>query len=268
MNDQTTDRLDGLRTEYANTGMVKYDGAVWLISQVVVLRERLAAAVSVPPPADQTALRDRIADTAAPFFANFADEEAAKVNAKELATAVLAVLPEQADRAAEMERMRERHKASLRRADQMNNELMEEVQRYAAGTERPVLWSVYNEMHKRALTAEARAESMERHDDGIDTGPGIIVRRRIEPAAEEQPAETQWPGERCMLCPPDTRTRRLEDHMVQVHGARPAALPAVGEQPETQEARHIGGRVNAEDCPACTGTNPPYPFLCPGPDAP
>ncbi|MDX3637800.1 hypothetical protein PV728_48030 [Streptomyces europaeiscabiei] len=26
--------------------------------------------------------------------------------------------------------------------------------------------------------------------------------------------------------------------------------------------RHIGG--NAEDCPACHGTNPDYPFICPG----
>lgn len=29
---------------------------------------------------------------------------------------------------------------------------------------------------------------------------------------------------------------------------------------------HIGGRVNAEDCPACAGTNLPYPFICPGGD--
>lgn len=89
-------------------------------------------------------------------------------------------------------------------------------------------------------------------------------------AAEEQPAETQWPGERCMLCPPDTRTRHLEDHMVQVHGARPTAQPAVGEQPETQEAQHLGGRANAEDCPGCKAErrNLPYPFLCPGPDTP
>jgi hypothetical protein len=27
---------------------------------------------------------------------------------------------------------------------------------------------------------------------------------------------------------------------------------------------HVGG--NAEDCPACAGTNPDYPFICPGPD--
>jgi hypothetical protein len=30
---------------------------------------------------------------------------------------------------------------------------------------------------------------------------------------------------------------------------------------------HLGGGANAEDCPACHGTNPPYPFICPGPDA-
>jgi hypothetical protein len=30
---------------------------------------------------------------------------------------------------------------------------------------------------------------------------------------------------------------------------------------------HVGGNVNAEDCPACTGSNPPYPFICPGPAA-
>lgn len=26
---------------------------------------------------------------------------------------------------------------------------------------------------------------------------------------------------------------------------------------------HVGG--NAEDCPACSGSNPSYPFICPGP---
>ncbi|MFF3310519.1 hypothetical protein [Streptomyces sp. NPDC002952] len=55
-------------------------------------------------------------------------------------------------------RLRERHTSSLRRADQINNELMAEVQRYADGTERPVLWSVYNRMHSRAASAEAATE--------------------------------------------------------------------------------------------------------------
>jgi hypothetical protein len=40
--------------------------------------------------ADRAALRDRIADVAVPFFMNFSDEEAAKVNAGELADAVMA----------------------------------------------------------------------------------------------------------------------------------------------------------------------------------
>ena len=78
------------------------------------------------------------------------------------ADAVLAVLPPFVDRTAEIEALHEEHKASLRRADEINNQLMEEVQRYAAGTERPVLWSVYNEMHLRADNAEARAAAMER----------------------------------------------------------------------------------------------------------
>ncbi|MFE2323610.1 hypothetical protein ACFXD5_06750 [Streptomyces sp. NPDC059385] len=33
-------------------------------------------------------------------------------------------------------------------------------------------------------------------------------------------------------------------------------------------AVHIGNRANAEDCPACSGTNLPYPFICPSPDQP
>ncbi|WP_432180546.1 hypothetical protein [Streptomyces sp. NBC_00063] len=37
---------------------------------------------------------------------------------------------------------------------------MDEVQRYANGKERPVLWSVYNEMHKRAATAEGELKQL------------------------------------------------------------------------------------------------------------
>jgi len=44
-----------------------------------------------------------------------------------------------------------------------------------------------------------------------------------------------------------------------------AALDGPAEQPadDRQSASAEPGR-NAEDCPACDGTNPPYPFLCPG----
>ncbi|MEU7416738.1 hypothetical protein [Streptomyces antibioticus] len=72
---------------------------------------------------------------------------------------------------------------------------------------------------------DAWFELVERHDDGIDTGPGIIVRHRIE--------------------------------------------PVVGEQPDTQETRHVGG--NAEDCPACQERGfdmLSHPWTCPGPAAP
>lgn len=29
---------------------------------------------------------------------------------------------------------------------------------------------------------------------------------------------------------------------------------------------HLAKGTNAEDCPGCAGTNPPYPFICPGPE--
>lgn len=35
------------------------------------------------------------------------------------------------------------------------------------------------------------------------------------------------------------------------------------QQPTTKPA-HLAKGTNAEDCPACKGTNPPYSFLCPG----
>jgi hypothetical protein len=46
-----------------------------------------------------------------------------------------------------------------------------------------------------------------------------------------------------------------------------AALDQPGGEQLAVPARHVGGRVNAEDCPGCSGTNPayPFPFICPGP---
>ncbi|MFG2670829.1 hypothetical protein [Streptomyces sp. NPDC048445] len=39
------------------------------------------------------------------------------------------------------------------------------------------------------------------------------------------------------------------------------------QQPTTTDApTHLAKGTNAEDCPACKGTNPDYPFLCPGPE--
>lgn len=56
-------------------------------------------------------------------------------------------------------------------------------------------------------------------------------------------------------------SRWWDRRLVELRGAIHATAAGVDTQPV-----HIGGRANAEDCPACTGTNPPYPFICPGPD--
>ncbi|MEV6833532.1 hypothetical protein AB0N17_03210 [Streptomyces sp. NPDC051133] len=63
---------------------------------------------------------------------------------------------------AELAAAEERYAAGLRRADEDVNAMSEELKRYAAGEERPVLWSVYNAMHNRAATAEARVAELER----------------------------------------------------------------------------------------------------------
>jgi len=126
------------------------------------LNAGLVATPAVPvPAADQAALRDRIRRVLAQSD-GFDFDSLEPHDYQIQATALLAVLPAPADRATEIERMRERHKASLRRADEINNELMEEVQRYAAGTERPVLWSVYHRMHLRAIEAEAELKKLRR----------------------------------------------------------------------------------------------------------
>jgi hypothetical protein len=48
---------------------------------------------------------------------------------------------------------------------------------------------------------------------------------------------------------------------IHTHGGGPNTR-IVWDDPEPE---HTGG--NAEDCPACAGTNPPYPFICPRPAA-
>lgn len=50
---------------------------------------------------------------------------------------------------------------------------------------------------------------------------------------------------------------RIEDLVAGIRDT--ARQAAAGPNPQ-----HIGNKANAEDCPACWDTNPPYPFLCPG----
>jgi hypothetical protein len=76
-----------------------------------------------------------------------------------------------ANAVAALENHRTRYKEGLRRADEKNNALMEEVQRYADGKERPVLWSVYSKVLQRANNAEARVKVLEAE---LGIGPAWI----------------------------------------------------------------------------------------------
>ncbi|MFJ2567914.1 hypothetical protein ACIO02_34110 [Streptomyces sp. NPDC087568] len=71
---------------------------------------------------------------------------------------------------------------------------------------------------------------------GIDTrGRDIAIAGRVIDASDaghpaDRPAEARsWPGELCAHCPPGTRAANLEQHMVDVHGARPAEQPTLRE---------------------------------------
>jgi hypothetical protein len=61
----------------------------------------------------------------------------------------------------------------------------------------------------------------------------------------------------------------LASHRFDLATARRLAVEQAKDliQPSKDRAVHLGGGANAEDCPACHGTNPPYPFICPGPAA-
>lgn len=108
----------------------------------------------------RAALRDRIAEALSevrrPGLGGLTEADAVRRMAEAVLKALTACSdPIECSHEAELGQLREKHKASLRRADEINNELMQEVQRYAEGTERPVLWSVYNAMHLRAANAES-----------------------------------------------------------------------------------------------------------------
>lgn len=55
------------------------------------------------------------------------------------------------------------------------------------------------------------------------------------------------------VCPDDVRRSVLRA----LESEEPPTTPAVTPQ-------HLGNEANAEDCGACSGTNLPYPWVCPG----
>ena len=87
----------------------------------------------------------------------------------------------------------------------------------------------------------------------VDAGRTTTV---IDIHADTDPAKTHitfpTPTGRVRVTAGDVITRGPDGS----YSARPAVPPT-----------HLPKGTNAEDCPACEGTNPPYPFLCPGPPA-
>ncbi|WP_275558561.1 hypothetical protein [Streptomyces sp. 5-6(2022)] len=112
--------------------------------------------------------------------------------------------------------------------------------------------------HHAHAAAHSKAEELARVHEGFAAGfhtaavyvADLIATGRVR-AGQQIRAEDEAVAQRAadsLNVDPAERANAISDA---IYGA-----PA--------EREHIGG--NAEDCPGCAGTNPPYPFLCPGPD--
>ena len=149
-------------------------------------------------------------------------ETAAKRQTAALATAKAETVQAQA-RIAELEgelaATKERHHRRLRHADEHLREMNAELQRYAEGSEAPVLWSVYNKMHSRADTAEAQATRLESCLDAV---------YEVCDKAEQQARRWEHP-----LPVPEwvATVREAADGLRGVTGARPA-LPWAHTMPD------------------------------------
>jgi hypothetical protein len=97
---------------------------------------------------------------------------------------------------------------------------------------------------------------------------GVIMGQREEAKAERDALKSVWSEwrsrlggsfPRAMVQEMDAALAVPESHENPID-ALAKASPAVW----AAKHKHIGGGANAEDCPACSGTNPPYPFICPG----
>lgn len=227
-----------------------------------------AVSPSVVVSADRATLRDRIADIVMPFLLNFSDEESARINAAEVATALLAVLPApEAVCICGHSKQQHFEDACITETTGCNcgdylepQDAAEVIDRWrqaalqARAADRATLlraadWFDSGVRSVTMLFGHQAATELRRMADQADADASRV-------AAEEQPTETQWPGERCGLCPPGTRTRHLEDHMVQVHGARPTEQPA-----ETQDDTDLTeadiDRMLTEGVPVQIVTAPP-----------
>ncbi|WP_329424030.1 hypothetical protein [Streptomyces sp. NBC_01268] len=121
----------------------------------------------------------------------------------------------------------------------------------------------------------ARAEKAEAELDRLTTMAARYADRAIENGERADRAEAAIERVRALHAR-NTHTGDCEHCSARDYPnyAVPHPCPTIAALDEQQEQTpgpapaHIGNRANAEDCPACSGTNPPYPFLCPGPKEP
>lgn len=98
-------------------------------------------------------------------------------------------------------------------------------------------------------------------------GLALIPSHITRDARDDQPADgTPWPWLRMSIDDTDGHAAAVLNPALARHLAQQLTDWADSTQEQPGPHVHIGG--NAEDCPGCAGTNPPYPFICPGPDQP
>ncbi|MGW2837343.1 hypothetical protein ACWCWD_06480 [Streptomyces sp. NPDC001493] len=203
----------------------------------VVLGEDEAVVAAQPEAVLDTDLRDRIADVLWPLT----DWDGDEANARSAAAAVLAVLPAPAERPLSPYYEHPECGFHWHGRDGMDVPLRDgqpvcprcELRRLADEAQQP-------EAHRPAT--EFIAEVLE--SDGMWMYLGTVPDRA---AAEKRCASVtrRHPGTETRI------VRKATTYTVEPAG------------PVT----HLSAGTNAEGCPACKGTNPPYPFLCPGQDA-
>ena len=220
-----------------------------------------AAVSAVPvavPPTGQAALRDWIARALeredainAGYDHGFAGSYGADAETDGFVDAVLAVLQPPADRAAVL----------LEVADRFDG--MPEAQ--APALQKGITWAT-SELRRLAAetpqpeTPATQLPFIHTDDDTDRLEIGTVMASTYDGEAPVvYVAADQHHGDQtaCVYVRPE----RVEEIVTALRAARQAAgtLPAAAPV-------HVGGGANAEDCPACHGSTPPYPWTCPGPD--
>ncbi|MEU7293347.1 hypothetical protein AB0A76_09105 [Streptomyces exfoliatus] len=146
--------------------------------------------------------------------------------------------------------------------------LINRAERGLTGDEAAKLREGVAELRTRAAKAEDALEQAELDAEQQDRNYRVLMN-------EKASYRDAWKYEQKRRAKAEAALNAVRATVVEMHdwdGHRPAigswverlraALNAHTNPKDQTPPVHVGG--NAEDCPACTGTNPPYPFICPG----